>query len=84
VNFRLHFPRVRDTKSRAKLDAVMRTAETDHLIMFLVVVVVIVHAIVRGWWDAAAWTLLFNVLINAYPVMLQRYNRGRLAALVRR
>ena len=39
------------------------------------------EAVVAGvLWDAAAWTLLFNVLINAYPVMLQRYNRGRLAA----
>jgi len=78
---RLHFPRVRDAQGLAKLEAGMRRAETDHVYMFLVVVAVIVHAIVRGWWDAAAWTLLFNVLINGYPVMLQRYNRGRLAGL---
>ncbi|HXU03235.1 MAG TPA: hypothetical protein VN903_19850, partial [Polyangia bacterium] len=56
-----------------------RNAETNHVIMFLIVVLVIAHALARGWWDAAAWTLVFNVLINAYPVMLQRYNRGRLA-----
>ena len=32
----------------------------------------------RGWWGAARWTLLFDVLLNGYPVMLQRYNRALL------
>jgi hypothetical protein len=58
----------------------MRRAETDHVYMFLAVLLVIGQAIVRGWWDAAGWTLLFDILVNGYPVMLQRYNRGRLAA----
>lgn len=62
----------------------MRTAEADHVVMFLVTLLPIGHALVRGWWDAAAWTLLFDVLINAYPVMLQRYNRGRLVSLTAR
>ena len=79
-NPKLHIPPVADAQSLAKLDAAMRNAETNHVIMFLIVLLVIAHALLRGWWDAAAWTLLFNVLINAYPVMLQRYNRGRLAA----
>lgn len=77
---KLHFPPVRDAQGLAKLDAQMRRAETDHVYMFLAVVLVIGHALARGWWDAAAWTLLFNILINGYPVMLQRYNRARLAA----
>jgi hypothetical protein len=80
-NPKLRLPTVRDAKSLARLDAAMRSAETNHVVMFLVVVLVIARAIVRGWWDAAAWTLLFNILINGYPVMLQRYNRGRLTSL---
>jgi hypothetical protein len=83
LNPKLHFPPVRDAQGLAKVEARMRRAETDHVFMFLAVVPVIGHAIVRGWWDAAAWTLLFDILINAYPVMLQRYNRGRLAATPR-
>jgi len=79
LNPRLHFPPVRDAQGLAKVEERMRRAETDHVYMFLVVVPVIGHAVLRGWWDAAAWTLLFNVLINAYPIMLQRYNRARLA-----
>jgi hypothetical protein len=78
-NPKLHLPPVIDAQNLATLDAAMRNAETNHVIMFLIVVLVIAHALARGWWDAAAWTLVFNVLINAYPVMLQRYNRGRLA-----
>ncbi len=40
---------------------------------------VAVNAAVRGWWAAAGWTLLFNILFNGYPAMLQRYNRALLA-----
>ena len=35
------------------------------------------------WLDAAAWLMLFNVPLNAYPVMLQRYNRLRLDPLLK-
>ena len=77
-NPKLHMPRVRDAQGLAKLDAAMRIAETNHAVMFLIVLLAIAHALVRGWRDAAAWTLLFNIVINVYPVMLQRYNRGRL------
>lgn len=76
----LRLPTIRDPQSLAKLDRAMRSAETNHVVMFLVVLLAIAHAIVRGWWDAAAWILLFNILINGYPVMLQRYNRARLTS----
>jgi hypothetical protein len=80
LNPKLHFPSVLDAQGLAKVEERMRRAETDHVYMFLAVLLVIGHAIVRGWWDAAGWTLLFDILVNGYPVMLQRYNRGRLAA----
>jgi hypothetical protein len=47
-NPNLHLPRVRDAQSLAKLDAAMRTAETNHVATFLVVLLAIAHAIVRG------------------------------------
>ena len=40
-------------------------------------------AIFLRWFDAAGWLMLFNVLFNGYPVMLQRYNRMRLDPLQR-
>jgi hypothetical protein len=40
------------------------------------------YALLQGWWDTFGWLLLFNILINAYPVMLQRYNRAKLQPLL--
>jgi len=42
------------------------------------------YALLRGWFDAAAWLLAFDVLINGYPIMLQRYNRIKLQELIQR
>lgn len=59
----------------------MRKAETSHAAIFLVILLPIGYALIRGWFDAAAWLLLFNILFNGYPVMLQRYNRMKLEEL---
>jgi hypothetical protein len=40
------------------------------------------YALFRRWLDAVAWLLAFNVIINLYPIMLQRYNRIKLEALI--
>lgn len=82
-NPRLRLPATRDAESLARLDAAMRNAEASHALLFVAVLPVVAHALVRGWWAAAAWTLAFDVLLNGYPVMLQRYNRGRLQATER-
>lgn len=78
-NPNLHLPSTHDAESLARLDAAMRNAEATHALLFVAVLPVVVHALLRGWWAAAAWTLLFDVALNGYPVMLQRYNRARLA-----
>ena len=54
-------------------------AEASHAILFALTLVVAGHAALRGWWAAAGWTLLFDVVLNGYPVLLQRYNRALLA-----
>ena len=74
----LHMPTERTREQLARLDQRMRDAEASHAILFVVTLPVVVHAAVRGWWVAATCTLLFDVLVNGYPVMLQRYNRARL------
>jgi hypothetical protein len=75
----LHLPAERTPTALAELDEWMEQAEALHEILLGVTLAVVVNAAVRGWWGAAGWTLLFNVLGNAYPAMLQRYNRARLA-----
>lgn len=75
----LHMPAIRTADSLARLDAAMRNAEATHALLFVATLPVVAHAVGRRWWAAAAWTLGLDVLLNGYPVMLQRYNRGRLA-----
>jgi hypothetical protein len=75
----LHLPAERTPQRLAVLDRRMRDAEAAHAILFVATLVVVVHAVVRGWWAAAVATLVFDVLMNGYPVMLQRANRARLA-----
>lgn len=74
----LHLPTEPNRASIARLDQRMRDAEASHAILLVVTLAVVIHAAARGWWAAAAWTLLFDVLVNGYPVVLQRYNRARL------
>lgn len=75
----LHLPAEPTPATVADLDERMRQAEALHEILLVVTLAVVVNAATRGWWGAAGWTLLFNVLANGYPAMLQRYNRARLA-----
>lgn len=75
----LHLPAERTPEQLGRLAQRMRDAEASHAVLFVVELLVVVHAALRGWWPAAALTLLFDVLMNGYPVMLQRYNRARLA-----
>lgn len=74
----LHLPAERSRERLAHLDQRMRDAEASHLILLVATSGVVVHAVARGWWAAALLTLLFDVLLNGYPVMLQRYNRALL------
>jgi hypothetical protein len=52
--------------------------EAGHLIIFVVIIGITLWALVSGWWDTAAWLLLFNVLHNLYPVLSVRQIRARL------
>jgi hypothetical protein len=74
----LHLPAERTPATLAHLDQRMRDAEASHATIFVGTLAVVVWDLARGWWDAAAWVLLFDVLVNGYPVLLQRYNRARL------
>lgn len=75
----LHLPAEPTPASLAVLDERMQQAEAIHEMLLVATLAVAVNAAARGWWDAAGWILLFNVLFNVYPAMLQRYNRALLA-----
>ncbi len=77
-NPHLHLPTEPTPGKLAELDQRMRDAEASHFILLVLTVGVVAHAAARGWWKSAGWSALFDVLINGYPVMLQRYNRALL------
>lgn len=76
----LHLPTERSPERLAELEQRMKVAEASHLILLVAMLGVVINAAVRGWWLAAGLTMLFDVLMNGYPVMLQRYNRALLHA----
>ena len=76
----LHLPAQRSPERLAELEQRMKDAEASHFVLLVAMLGVVINAAARGWWVAAGLTLLFDVLMNGYPVMLQRYNRVLLDA----
>ncbi len=68
----------------ATLLAATEGPETAHLMIFVVLSVVSGEFVRRGWWDTAGWLLLFNVALNAYPVLSLRSVRAPSREAVRR
>ena len=77
----LRFPKEITVSASQNLLDEMRQAETGHAIVFVLVLLFAGYVALKGWLDAVAWMLLFNILINGYPIMLQRYNRIKLQEL---
>jgi hypothetical protein len=76
----LHLPAEHHPEQLAALERAMKTAEASHAVLLIATVAVVINAAARGWWLAAGLTLLFDLVMNGYPVMLQRYNRALLQA----
>lgn len=57
-----------------------RSSEFGHTIIALIVL--IVTFVVSGSWNDAKWLIITNILLNIYPVMLQRFNRPRYQKII--
>lgn len=71
----LRFPKERTVPALRRLEEEMQKAETSHVLIFLCILLLAGYALGKGWLDTFFWLLLFNIFLNGYPVMLQRYNR---------
>jgi hypothetical protein len=78
----LRFPEEKTIPALKHLEAEMLKAETGHVFIFMLILLFCIYALLRGWLDAAGWMLAFNIVINGYPIMLQRYNRIKLQELI--
>jgi hypothetical protein len=61
-----------------------RVSEMGHLLIGIVVLLVTGYVMVTHSVLAARWLILSNILLNGYPVLLQRYTRPRLRRLLAR
>ena len=78
----LRFPKERTVEGIRWLQAEMCTAEAGHLLVLALIAIPAVVLALAGEGPAAGWLSLFAILINAYPIMLQRYNRIKLDELL--
>jgi len=53
-------------------------SELGHIIIFLIVLGINVFVAIRFGIAQSFWLLILNVLLNLYPIFLQRYNRPRI------
>ena len=74
----LHLPAEQTSANLGRLEQRMRDAEASHTILLVATLGIAACEAAAGWWSAAGWIVVFNLLVNGYPVMLQRYNRALL------
>lgn len=74
----LHLPDDPTTERLARLDQRMRDAEASHALMFVASGVGAAAAWAAGSGSTARRMVGWNVALNGYPWLLQRYNRGLL------
>jgi len=60
-----------------RIESATRGAEVCHGATFIMAFLVALFLLAVGQFSAAVWIVAFNVLLNGYPVMLQRVNRWR-------
>ena len=61
-----------------------RVAEVGHLVIGLIVLAVTGYVSLTHSFSDALWLILFNILFNFYPILLQRYTRPRLQRMIQR
>jgi hypothetical protein len=66
-----------DQEALDRAEFTMQGAEVCHGAAFLLVLPVALFFLVNGRTAEVMWILAFNILLHAYPVMLQRSNRWR-------
>jgi len=70
---------VRDAVSARAWGEEAASAELHHLVFLLMSLLTITHAVRLGWFGWAMYLAVSNLIFNVYPILLQRYTRGRIA-----
>lgn len=69
-------------KALSLVEAKSRSSEAGHAVIFIIVGVVTL--LVADTIGEAIWLIILNLLLNIYPIMVQRYNRPRYRRLLQK
>ncbi|UPK72433.1 hypothetical protein [Chitinophaga filiformis] len=79
---RKSYPIGNNTQSLTKLYYQTKKSELDHVIILPIVLGFNVFVAIKFGMLKSMWLLILNILLNLYPVFLQRYNRPRIERAV--
>lgn len=72
----------KDTNSLVKLHCHTKQDELNHLIILVIVLGFNVFVAIKYGILKSLWLLILNILLNLYPIFLQRFNRPRIARII--
>ena len=72
----------KNLESLKSLEYKTRQSEFGHFVIGIVVLMVYIDVAVRYGFMDSIWLLVLNILLNIYPILVQRYNRPRLRRLI--
>ncbi|WP_346320884.1 hypothetical protein [Chitinophaga sp. YIM B06452] len=79
---RKSFPIKNDAQALTGLYYQAKKSELDHLVILLIVLGFNVFVAFKFGIPRSLWLLALNVILNLYPIFLQRYNRPRIERIV--
>lgn len=60
-----------------------KQSELGHLIIFIIVLGFNVFVAIEYGFNKSIWLLALNIMLNLYPILLQRYNRPRIERAIK-
>ena len=61
-----------------------RTSEFGHGIIAIIIAIISVYVCMVYSFKETIWLILFNIVLNIYPMMVQRYNRPRVRRVIKK
>ncbi|WP_158859985.1 glycosyl-4,4'-diaponeurosporenoate acyltransferase CrtO family protein [Lunatibacter salilacus] len=71
------------SESLMNLSYATRESEFGHLVIFFIVMIFTIFVAVKFGIVKSIWLLLLNILLNVYPVLVQRFNRPKFEKLLK-
>lgn len=77
-------PIKKDLRAFQVYERASRVAEVGHLVIGGIVLIITTYVILMYSIKDALWLILFNLVLNIYPILLQRYTRPRLQRMIKK